>query len=513
MAENILELQERFINGRITEAELKGQVSPKDLRKIKSVKSKLDAVKRTSSSVGKQGFGGLLETVDKATGGLSDFEKAALGAANVLKGDVGGAVNALAKAFEKQATRVEELRIGLERIAVKDGGKFLLGLRKQQDQLMKFGVTLDTLVNTTKEFRENLNALVGRGFVNQEAAFNRLASVNERFGIGVSTSTDLINNLDKGFGMGGLAAEKFSRRLLKFARDTGQPFSKVFRDFNNNVKDFFVELDPDKALKKFTIFQQISRRFGTDIGQLTTMVDKFETLEEGAEFGGRLNMLLSNLGGSFDAVQATLMSQPERMEYIAGQVAQVGDRIRGMSDLGQRAVLRELAKTLGTDVGTIRALVNRDKGADLQRFLKGTSDLQAMGTAEQQKLAMNMTTRDELVKQTNDKLIGQIAVSTEALLKQATIGRQTLVRGAIDAIGEATSGGAKVIDRATKGLEGMNAELKTSLETFIQNLKGSPLTGNATITLTGDALSRPKIIGVPMSTKPAQAGVDNRSKQ
>ena len=219
MAENILELQERFINGRITEAELKGQVSPKDLRKIKSVKSKLDAVKRTSSSLGKEGFGGLLETVDKATGGLSDFEKAALGAANVLKGDVGGAVNALAKAFEKQATRVEELRIGLERIAVKDGGKFLLGLRKQQDQLMKFGVTLDTLVNTTKEFRENLNALVGRGFVNQEAAFNRLASVNERFGIGVSTSTDLINNLDKGFGMGGLAAEKFSRRLLKFARD------------------------------------------------------------------------------------------------------------------------------------------------------------------------------------------------------------------------------------------------------------------------------------------------------
>ena len=51
------------------------------------------------------------------------------------------------------------------------------------------------------------------------------------------------------------------------------------------------------------------------------------------EFGGELNMMLSSLGGSFDAVQATLMSQPERMKYIAEQLQEVGGRIEGMSEL------------------------------------------------------------------------------------------------------------------------------------------------------------------------------------
>ena len=68
----------------------------------------------------------------------------------------------------------------------------------------------------------------------------------------------------------------------------------------------------------------MARRLGTDVSNLTRLTDQFETIEGGMEFGGKLNMLLSNLGGSFDAVQATLMSQPERMRYIAEQVGQVG---------------------------------------------------------------------------------------------------------------------------------------------------------------------------------------------
>ena len=239
------------------------------------------------------------------------------------------------------------------------------------------------------------------------------------------------------------------------------------------------------------------------------MVDKFETLEEGAEFGGRLNMLLSNLGGSFDAVQATLMSQPERMQYIAGQVAQVGDRIRGMSDLGQRAVLRELAKTLGTDVGTIRALVNRDKGEDLQRFLKGTSDLQAMGTAEQQKLAMSMTTRDEIRQQTNDKLIGGLAIATETLLKEATKTRQTLVRGAIDSLGEVTKGGKDIIDRASKELATQTQRLETVLNGFVAGLKDDVLQGSLVVRMEGDKLTAPKVVELRRQ-KDAQGALDNR---
>ena len=191
----------------------------------------------------------------------------------------------------------------------------------------------------------------------------RITAVNEKFNIDISTSTRFINQLDTGLQLTAAQTDVFSRRLQKFALDTGQPVKKVFNDFTAAAGDFFVELDPDKALRKFTVFQQVARRLGTDVSNLTRLTDQFETIEGGMEFGGKLNMLLSNLGGSFDAVQATLMSQPERMRYIAEQVGQVGDRIRGMSDIGQRAILRELAGTLNVDVATIRSLINRDKSA------------------------------------------------------------------------------------------------------------------------------------------------------
>ena len=509
MAKVDVSIIRRYLAGRITDSQLRQQVGDENFRTIKGFKTSTRSSSSAARGLG-DGFGTLVQEINKATGGMSEFESAALSVGkNLLGANVGGAMAALTKAFADQATKVETLRIGLERLAVQDSRRFITSLRRQQDALMGFGVTLKTLNATTEDFRRRLNVLVADGFGNQEKALTRLAAVNERFGIDIQTSTDLINSLDKGFGISGLGAEKFSRRLLKFARDTGQPFSKVFRDFNGNIKDFFVELDPDKALKKFTIFQQISRRFGTDIGQLTSMVDKFETLEEGAEFGGRLNMLLSNLGGSFDAVQATLMSQPERMQYIAGQVAQVGDRIRGMSDLGQRAVLRELAKTLGTDVGTIRALVNRDKGEDLQRFLKGTSDLQAMGTAEQQKLAMSMTTRDEIRQQTNDKLIGGLAIATETLLKEATKTRQTLVRGAIDSLGEVTKGGKDIIDRASNELATQTQRLETVLNGFVAGLKGDVLQGSLVVRMEGDKLTAPKVVELRRQ-KDAQGALDNR---
>ncbi|HAW81606.1 MAG TPA: hypothetical protein DCX27_19030, partial [Balneola sp.] len=72
---------------------------------------------------------------------------------------------------------------------------------------------------------------------------------------------------------------------------------------------------------------------------------------------------------------------------IAKQVGQVGDKIRGMSDLGQRAILKELAGTLGVDVGMIRSLINKDKSADIQKFISGTTNLSAMNTTEQARLA------------------------------------------------------------------------------------------------------------------------------
>lgn len=457
-----------------------------------------------------------IEELGEFAGGFSSLERAALDATKALTSNTDSTskllsvLNIAIKQINKGVNGVESLRISFNKLSIEDSPKFILALRKQQDQLINFGVTLKNLAETTNNFRNNLAILVSDQFGQQEKALTRLAAVNTKFGISVEDSTRLINSLDVGFGITGAGADEFSRKLLKFARDTGQPFNKVFQDFNGSVKDFFVELDPNKALRKFTVFQQIARRFGTDVSNLTKLTDQFETLEAGAEFGGKLNMLLSNLGGSFDAVQATLMSQPERLQYIAGQVAQVGDRIKGMSDLGQRAILRELASTLNVDVGTVRALVNRDKGQDLQRFLRGTSDLQAMGTRQQQDLANRMTSRAEIRQQKDDALINAFTVSAEKISQNTAratrdVARSAgllltrskeindLVMGSLKTAGDASTRAAAAIGGFTDKLAGYDPKVFVDVK--------AQITGTGEVTKTE-----------VQKKKSAQNGVDNRAR-
>ena len=428
MAQITLKLLQQIRDGRINNSDLRTQgFSDADIQKLRGYVEKKQQTTEATDELGKSakktgsGLEDLLTTAKEATGGFNKLERAFLDAARALgQGNLLGSLNVVAKQFVSVGKRVEKLRIEFNRLAVQDSRALILSLRQQQEALMGYGVSLDTLVKTTTEFRNNLSSLVSQGFPNQEKALTKIAAINERFGIGVYESTRLLNDLDTSFQMSAESADNFNARLLKFAKDTGQPFKKVFDDFTSSVRQFNVEMDPNKALQKFTVFQQMARRLGTDVNTLTNLTDQFETIEGGMEFGGKLNMLLSNLGGSFNAVEATLMSQPERMQYIADQVAEVGDKIRGMSDLGQRAILRQLSQTLGVDVGMIRSLINKDKGADIDRFLKGTTDLAAMTGEDQQRLADEMTTNAERSTIVVDKLVGQIAIETDKMLTEYT---------------------------------------------------------------------------------------------
>jgi len=371
----------------------------------------------------------------------------------------------MAKVLETQIAKVETFRIGLNRAGVRDTRVFIEGLRKQQDALMGYGVTLEKLNQTATQFRSSLNLLVTKGFPQQENALRKIAVVNERFGVGIDTSITLLNNLDRGFSMGGQASDKFSRQLLGFAQKTGQPFNKVFQDFNSSINTFFVEMDPQKALSKFTVFQQIARRFGTDIGELTALTDKFETIEGGMEFGGNLNMLLSNLGGSFDAVEATLMSQPERLKYIAQQIQGVAGEIEGMTDLGQRAILKELAGQVGVDVGTIRAMMDRTKGEDLERFLSGSKDLGEMNAAEQKRIADENTTRAEKQQQVSDQMISKFAIAAERTAQAAT-------RMSVAVQGETVKKITRTLDKVAPQLDTVSVKLEGAADKFSNSNAG-----------------------------------------
>ena len=445
-------------NGNTTASAINGSGADKDQKSL--LLQALSASKSTSSasktaSTAASGFGELTKGAKGALGALSDLtggatitESAIKNLAdntvdlansltnaksagdlfgNVLGKGILGSLEKVLKGFAPVIKDIETYRIGLNKSGV-DGRQFILNLRKQQDALAAYNVTFESLNAAFTTFQTNLAATVSTSFPRQRDELLKIAAVNQKFGVSIGTSTRFINQLDTGLQLSAQQTDRFSRRLMKFAIDTGQPVTKVFDDFTSSASNFFVELDPDKALKKFTVFQQMARRLGTEVSSLTRLTDNFETIEGGMEFGGKLNMLLSNLGGSFDAVQATLMTQPERMQYIANQVGKVGDRIKGMSDLGQRAILRELASTLNVDVGMIRSLINRDKTAEIDKFVQGTTGLMAMGAEEQAQRAREMTTRAEKVQITNEQLMGKFSVSAERAFQAATDFRQGMVR-------------------------------------------------------------------------------------
>lgn len=383
-------------------------------RKIKA------AAKKSGESVemfGEKTKGAFGELV-RFQGGVNDVTAVLLGGQGLLS------------TLNNTVDTIEKFRIQLNRLAVEDSRSFIISLRRQNDALRDYGVTYGTLIQVTEAFRNNLNELTSRTYGQNADRLRAVAAINERFGVTVGQSVDFLNNLNKGFNISGRGADRFSRTLLNFARQTGQPFNKVFQDFNSSIGQFFVTLDSRKALQRFTVFQQASRTLGTSVNSLLGVVDKFDTLEGAFETGGQINMLLSNLGGTFDAQRAILMTRPERLRYLAETIAGVGGQIRGMSELGQRAIIRQLSQTTGFDVGTIRQFIDKGVGGDIDRLLQNSESLTAMTAKEQKRLADENTTRREKQQQVTDRLINENTLALEKF-GQATARASVALQNAV----------------------------------------------------------------------------------
>ena len=367
------------------------------------------------------------EALVKMTGGLNDVNKAMMGTSGFFT-----QLTAVNK-------KIEEFRIGLNKLAVEDSRQFILSLRQQQNALRDYTVTYDTLIKVTTSFRNNLNELTARTYGQNADKLRAVTAINTKFGIETGESVRFLNNLNKGFNVSGRGADRFSRTLLNFARQTGQPFRKVFQDFNDSINNFFVTLDSGRAMQRFTVFQQVSRTLGTSVNSLLGVVDKFDDLQTGFQTGGELNMLLSSLGGSFDAQRAIMMSRPERLRYLAETVAGVGGQIRGMNELGQRAIIRQLAQTTGFDVGTIRQFIDKGVGGDIDKLIQRSQSLTAMTAEEQKRAADQLTTRRERQQIISDKLVNKNTVAlerlTETLTKRSIEGQELIINKFTTAVG------------------------------------------------------------------------------
>ena len=427
---------------------LKSNTDKNAARKLLANQRKIKAAAKKSGEsmemFGKKTKGAFNELV-RFQGGVNDVTAVLLGGQGLLS------------TLNNTVDTIEKFRIQLNRLAVEDTRSFIVSLRRQNDALRDYGVTYGTLIQVTEAFRNNLNELTSRTYGQNADRLRAVAAINERFGISIGQSVDFLNNLNKGFNISGRGADRFSRTLLSFARQTGQPFNKVFQDFNSSIGQFFVTLDSRKALERFTVFQQASRTLGTSVNSLLGVVDKFDTLEGAFETGGQINMLLSNLGGTFDAQRAILMTRPERLRYLAETIAGVGGQIRGMSELGQRAIIRQLSQTTGFDVGTIRQFIDKGVGGDIDRLLQNSESLTAMTAQEQKRLADENTTRREKQQQVSDRLINE---NTVALEKFA----QVTARASVELQNAAITKFSELVQPVMNSLGSKVGELKSSFD-------------------------------------------------
>jgi len=192
-----------------------------------------------------------------------------------------------------------------------------------------------------------LSSRVRKGFDDTAGALVQQAKLWENLGVATETSTKFIDLFDTALGSSTNQIIKTGRVLHDFAARTGQDANRVFKDLAGSANSFFDILDQGEMTKQMLTFQGRARATGMSMSGLMGIMDKFETIGGAQEAGAKLNATLTALGGGFDAVKASALDYPERMNYIASAIQRVMPRIRRSNPRAQRLYMRSLRESLG----------------------------------------------------------------------------------------------------------------------------------------------------------------------
>ena len=201
-----------------------------------------------------------------------------------------------------------------------------------------------------------------KGFDKSSLALAEQVGLWESFGVNASESRRFMTQLNSTLGMSATEMSKYGRTLQAYGIKTGQSFATVMRDVGDNMGSFLDILDTGRMTRQTLIFQARAKAMGTDVQSLVGLLEKFETMDQAQMAGAKLNQTLSALGGSFDAVKASTMDYPERMEYIATAIQRVAPRIRAAGPRAQRLYMRSLKESLGVSPAMLRKLMTFKPG-------------------------------------------------------------------------------------------------------------------------------------------------------
>jgi len=286
---------------------------------------------------------------------------------------------------------IDQLNVGLS----KSNAAFANNTKAQSDalnQIVKYSTQVRdlgfNLQQTTDRFNTLstvLNSKVRKGFEKTQGQLVKQTMMWERMGVQIETSTGLINDFDTTMGMSTREITTFGRTMTNFAVNTGQDVNRIFKDMAANMHLFHDNLDNAAAQKNAFMFQRRARAMGMEMGKLHGIMGKFENLDSAQQTGAQLNAVLTSLGGSFDAVKASAMDYPERMNYIVQSIQKVAPRLKSAAPRVQRAYMNAFTAA-GFGPTEVRKLINFDANQ-----LAGSGVPGPMGIAQERTLAQRMT--------------------------------------------------------------------------------------------------------------------------
>mgnify|MGYP003646334888 CR=1 FL=1 len=203
----------------------------------------------------------------------------------------------------------------------------------------------------------------GPAFAKDSMAITKQVVMYQKLGVSAGTTLGVFNKFEGVLGKTREASLKTSTVLNKFAQTTGQSYARVWQDFGSNVGQFMDILDSEQMTRQTLLFQTRARRMGLSVSEIMTPLQQFETLDSAQASAGKINAVMSSLGGSFDAIKAAGMDFPERMEYVSKSIQSVMGRVEASGPRASRAYTIALRKSFGLSATQFRAMASYKPGA------------------------------------------------------------------------------------------------------------------------------------------------------
>jgi hypothetical protein len=171
----------------------------------------------------------------------------------------------------------------------------------------------------------------------------------DKLGVSTDTTAGIITHMTTTMGMTGDQALDTTRGLHKLS-GAGMNLQKVYADYLK-VSDKLAYYSGPKSIEVFEKLSNVAKATASDVGELISIAEGFDTFDQAAESAGQFNALL---GGNFiDPVALVQMEDMgDRINYIVG----LKDKTGVMWETLSRYERLSLAKSLNMDVDQLGKL-------------------------------------------------------------------------------------------------------------------------------------------------------------